>query len=126
MPRHTAQVYCDQVCAERARRKRERESGARGADLHRHRARKYGRKYMLIKPLDIFERDGWVCQICKQRVPKDKKAPHPLSPTLDHIIPMSCEGGDHVPENVRLAHFECNWKRGVGSADEVIQLVLVG
>lgn len=93
---------------------------------HKQRAKVYGRKYVPIKAIEIYERDRWVCQICKRRVPKDKKVPHPLAPTLDHIIPMSCEGGDHVHENVRLAHFRCNIRRGVGNADEAVQLLLVG
>lgn len=120
------QTYCDQACMKRARRARERVRGTRhSGDLHRERARLYGRRYVPIKPLTIYERDGWVCQICLRRVPRGKKSPHPLSPTLDHIIPMSCEGGDHVPENVRLAHRSCNTKRGVGR-NEAVQLTLIG
>jgi len=35
------------------------------------------------------------------------KAPHPLSMSIDHIIPLS-RGGTHEPDNVQLAHFICN------------------
>jgi 5-methylcytosine-specific restriction endonuclease McrA len=76
-----------------------------------------------IKPLDIFERDRWICQICKKRVSRIKKAPHPLSPSLDHIIPMSCEGGDHVPENVQLAHFHCNSVKGAKGGTVQLKLI---
>lgn len=124
-PTYVGQAYCGSKCAKRASRKRERQAGSRSNnDFHRHRARKYGRRYVPIRPLDIFDRDRWVCQICKKRAPKGKAAPHPLSPSLDHIIPMSCEGGDHVPENVQLAHFRCNSVKG--AKIDTVQLKLIG
>ena len=124
-PTYVGQVYHDQACGRRASRKRERVSGSRHSDIHRSRAKRYGREYELITPAKVFDRDGWVCQICFKRVLKNKKAPHPQSPTLDHIIPMSRPGGDHVYANVRLAHFWCNSKRGVGD-DSPAQLLLFG
>jgi 5-methylcytosine-specific restriction endonuclease McrA len=33
--------------------------------------------------------------------------PHPLSATLDHIIPL-LEGGTHTRQNAQLAHKKCN------------------
>lgn len=77
-PTYVGQEYHDRACGERAKRKRERKTGVRhNGDLHRRRARKYGRRYVPIKPADIFERDRWICQICKKRVSRVKKAPHP-------------------------------------------------
>lgn len=123
-PTFAGQAYCTSECQKRARRSRERVAGTRSSDIHRHRARKYGRAYERIKPHEIFERDGWICQLCSKRVPKTRVAPHPLSPTLDHIIPMSLPGGDHVRANVQLAHFICNSRKGdrVGT----VQLALIG
>jgi len=76
-------------------------------------------------PEEIFERDGWRCQIpgCGRRVKRTAVAPHPLAPTLDHIIPRS-EGGDHTRANVRCAHFICNSRRGNRGGND--QLLLVG
>jgi 5-methylcytosine-specific restriction endonuclease McrA len=107
-----------------AKRQRERASGTRAAESHRTRAKRWGREYEPVNPQRVFERDGWVCQLCHRKVPKDKRAPHPKSPTLDHIIPMSLPGGDHVYTNVQLAHFICNARKGatVGT----VQLLLVG
>jgi 5-methylcytosine-specific restriction endonuclease McrA len=49
-------------------------------------------------------------------------SPHPRSPTVDHLIPVS-EGGTDAPENLRLAHRTCNTKRGTRGT---VQLLLVG
>lgn len=57
----------------------------------------------------IYERDNWTCGICGKRV-LSVAAPHPLSPTLDHILPR-VEGGSDSPSNLRLAHFRCNSMR---------------
>lgn len=59
----------------------------------------------------VYQRDGWRCQLCGRLVRSDAKAPHPDSPTLDHIVPLSA-GGEHSYRNVQLAHFYCNSKRG--------------
>ncbi len=48
---------------------------------------------------EIFERDGWICQLCAEPVESD--------PTIDHIVPLSV-GGEDSPENVQLAHRSCN------------------
>lgn len=59
----------------------------------------------------IFERDGWVCQLCGEEVDPLTFYPHPESPTLDHIVPLSL-GGSHTENNVQLAHFRCNCSKG--------------
>lgn len=61
-----------------------------------------------IKPKSVFERDGWVCQLCRDPVARNEKVPHPRAPTLDHIIPLS-KGGPHTIDNVQCACFECNY-----------------
>ncbi len=62
---------------------------------------------------EIYNRDEWMCQICGKKVDNNKKAPHPLSPSIDHIIPLA-KGGTHEPKNVQLAHFYCNSKKSDG------------
>ena len=57
-----------------------------------------------INPLDVYERDGWVCGICGKKVIPELEFPHPRSASLDHIIPLS-RGGEHTLRNVQLAHF---------------------
>ena len=36
-----------------------------------------------------------------------KEAPHPMSLSIDHIIPLSL-GGTHEPKNVQVVHLICN------------------
>lgn len=49
-----------------------------------------------------------VCGICGQPVDKTLKAPHPLSPTIDHIIPLDKGGHPSDLANLQLAHRACN------------------
>lgn len=48
-----------------------------------------------------------VCGICGRPVDKELKAPHPLSATVDHIIPIA-KGGQSNLENLQLSHWICN------------------
>lgn len=49
-----------------------------------------------------------VCGICGKPVDKSIKYPHPLSPTVDHIIPVSKGGHPSDISNLQLAHRCCN------------------
>jgi HNH endonuclease len=104
--------YCSSRCARIAWQKR-RASYIRMQQRLRRQALSQGEK---ISPCDIFHRDQWRCQLCRRPVKRDARAPHPLSPVLDHIIPLS-RGGKHEVVNVQCAHFLCNSKRThLGSA----------
>lgn len=48
-----------------------------------------------------------VCGICGRPVDKGLKYPHPLSATVDHIIPLA-KGGTNDAGNLQLAHWCCN------------------
>ena len=48
------------------------------------------------------------CGICGKPVDKALKFPHPLSPTIDHIIPVDKGGHPSSMDNLQLAHFCCN------------------
>lgn len=79
--------------------------------------RKYRRRHgkFAIEPSvrwSIYERDGWVCQLCGGEVSRVYDRHDPMSPTLDHVVPRSLQlVQDHSPENLRLAHALCNSKR---------------
>lgn len=51
-----------------------------------------------------------VCAICGKPVDKSLKFPHPLSASVDHIIPWD-KGGDCSIDNLQLTHFCCNRKK---------------
>lgn len=66
--------------------------------------------------LAIYERDGWVCQLCMEPTDRDLMSTDPRNdwaPSLDHIEPQShALIPDHSPANLRLAHRWCNSVRG--------------
>lgn len=49
-----------------------------------------------------------VCGICGKPVDKKLKAPHPLSPCIDHIVPVNKGGHPSDIANLQLAHMTCN------------------
>jgi len=49
-----------------------------------------------------------VCGICGKPVDKSLKYPDPMSPTVDHIIPVSRNGDPTSLDNLQLAHRYCN------------------
>lgn len=101
-----AREFCSKECAKRHMR---RNSKAR-------RRVRLRRQYVApVSLAEIYKRDGGICQLCGKKVSLRYKAPHPLSATLDHIIPLS-RGGTHEPKNVQLAHWICNVKRGTGGS----------
>ncbi len=52
-----------------------------------------------------------VCGICGKPVDKSLKYPHPFSPCIDHIMPISKGGHPSDIDNLQLAHLSCNrWK----------------
>jgi 5-methylcytosine-specific restriction endonuclease McrA len=71
----------------------------------------------------IAARDHWVCQLCKRKVDRMLFWPHPKSPSIDHVIPLT-KGGMHEPANVQLAHLVCNTAKGNRGGGE--QLALIG
>lgn len=79
--------------------------------------RRYERRgEFTIAPRDrraIYERDGWVCQLCFEPVDPAVPTQDRMGATLDHI---ECQSWvlipDHSPSNLRLAHRVCNSLRG--------------
>lgn len=60
---------------------------------------------------DIFERDGWMCQLCHEAIDRTAVSPDWLSASIDHIVPIALGGGD-TPENVQASHRICNIRKG--------------
>lgn len=53
-----------------------------------------------------------LCGICGQPVDKRLKYPHPMSPCIDHIIPIDRSGHPSDMDNLQLAHWICNRSKG--------------
>jgi hypothetical protein len=75
------------------------------------RARKNETSFEKFDPLEVFERDEWMCGICESPIDSQLKWPDQLSVSLDHIVPLS-KGGTHTQENCQAAHLGCNIKKG--------------
>lgn len=61
--------------------------------------------------LEIFVRDNWTCGICSHPIEAQRRHPDPLSPSIDHIVPIA-RGGTHERSNVQAAHLVCNLRKG--------------
>ncbi len=77
----------------------------------RRRARIAERFREKIDPITVFERDNWICYLCKTpTLPDSRGSCHPLAPEVDHILPIS-KGGIEAYSNVACAHRKCNLKK---------------
>lgn len=63
-----------------------------------------------VNDLEVYERDSWICKICNNPVDSGLDWPDPMSPSLDHVVPIS-KGGPHAYTNVQLAHLGCNSRK---------------
>lgn len=59
-----------------------------------------------------------ICGICGKPVDFSYKNPHPLAPTVDHIIPVSKGGHPSDISNLQLAHRCCNRQKADKLIDE--------
>ena len=66
----------------------------------------------IITIRQLVRQQGLVCGLCGGPLEDRPYTGLPDDITIDHIVPYS-EGGNHVLENVRLAHNSCNASRGV-------------
>jgi 5-methylcytosine-specific restriction endonuclease McrA len=97
-------VFCSDKCC----LKQSKQAGK----TPRKRARKYGVPYESVSRIKVFNRDGWKCQICGRRTPRNRMGTlRPDAPELDHRIPIS-KGGAHSYANVQCACRECNIAKG--------------
>ena len=59
----------------------------------------------------IIERDGNVCHLCDGEIDLSLPRNSRFGATIDHVVPVS-KGGADTLENMRLAHWICNIKKG--------------
>lgn len=62
-----------------------------------------------------------VCGICGKPVDFTLKYPHPLSPCIDHIVPLAKGGHPSDMDNLQLAHWTCNRQK----SDKLIETNIV-
>ena len=123
---------CEACIAERGGRKRRRNSpevrernrqaSRRWRAANPHKVAEYARR---AKPrthrrralstgvrLDVFERDGWQCQIAECLCPQGRAIDptlkgSPWAGQIDHVRPLA-RGGSDLKENLQAAHRACN------------------
>ena len=88
----------------------------RKSNYHRRRARKMALPSEAVVPGRVYDRDGWKCGICGDAVDSGVAWPDPLSPSLDHVIPLA-RGGHHTYANAQLAHLVCNIRK----SDKIVE-----
>jgi 5-methylcytosine-specific restriction endonuclease McrA len=59
----------------------------------------------------VIEKADGKCQLCGSPVDLSLVSPHPLSASIDHIVPKS-KGGPRNIQNCQLAHRQCNIDKG--------------
>lgn len=62
----------------------------------------------------LIQKHGGLCAICRNQV--SLKENDPREATIDHIIPISKGGSDHIT-NLQLACRECNGNKGSSSPE---------
>ena len=78
---------------------------------HKRRALKLNATVDDFSPAEIFERDGYICQLCGRKTRPDYKNPnHPLYPDLDHIVPLS-KRGENTKRNTQCLCHQCNLEK---------------
>ena len=117
--------YCSKACSIKAQADVYRRN-----TLTRRALRKTNGKVETINPEEIFERDGWRCQICGKLVSRrlyktNGTKRYANAPSIDHIIPIS-RGGEHIKANVQCACYLCNCRKGNRVTDGGDQLLLFG
>ena len=115
----TARYEAKESTKEKRREKSKTEKGKENnvKRQQKRRAAKRGNEAEIFSPKDVYERDNWTCYLCGEKINKSQKAPHPKSPSLDHVVPI-CKGGGHVLNNVKAAHLRCNQSKGSKTLEE--------
>ncbi len=108
--------YCSRACYQKEVRKRcgRKRGGPTRGKKHTSRARRYGVPYCGdIKSEQVYERDGWICRLCGQKVSRKLLGLNLNdAPAVDHIIPLSVQGSPgHVWSNVQCSHRICNSRK---------------
>ena len=77
---------------------------------------KTAKRQKIVNPIRIsadvlIERDGNVCHICLTQIDLSLARNSRFGATIDHVIPVS-KGGADTLDNMKLAHWICNIKKG--------------
>ena len=80
------------------------------SDKRREQTKQFRQQYEVNRKIILATQE--VCGICGKPVDKTLKPPHPMSATVDHIIPIAKGGHPCDLDNLQLAHRSCNRAKG--------------
>lgn len=83
-------------------------------ETNHRRARRFGVKTESINRRAIIKRDDYTCYLCGRRLGCREI-------TIDHVVPLS-RGGHHSEDNLRVACFQCNRRKGIRLLSECVWL----
>lgn len=116
-------AYCGTQHTSKSRDSRNRFCSRQCQDAHNKMVRRVGRSESGgYTRQEIFERDGWVCQLCHERITRGARSPDPMSASVDHIVPLHL-GGTDDRANVQASHLGCNIAKGIRAVGEQLRLV---
>jgi hypothetical protein len=117
---------CSKVCAakEWGQLNPDRAKASKKASTQRRRARQMDATVEHFTASDVRAYHGDDCYLCDKKINYSLKFPHPKSPSLDHVQPLS-RGGAHSLENCAMAHLECNLKKHAAPAVKLPQPTLL-
>lgn len=104
--------FCSRQCERRTTKQLPKVKEARKAQSKKRKAIQRGAKVgATFTYKQVFERDGWRCQLCGKVTPERKRGTiSHNAPEVDHIIPLS-KGGEHSLNNAQTLCRACNgWK----------------
>lgn len=84
---------------------------------HRRRAQRTATEAERFTEHDVRLAHGDTCYLCGRVVNFRKRWPDPMSPSLDHVIPLA-NGGTHTINNVAMVHLTCNLKKGARQVEQ--------
>jgi hypothetical protein len=60
----------------------------------------------------LADRDGWRCYRCKGPIDRRLRYPHPMSVSLEHIVPLAHGGAPYDERNCTVSHLTHNQAAG--------------
>lgn len=100
-------VYCSDPCRPYLRKNTQ---VRRDSETPAPKRQRTGRPYLRLRRQVLDEEPS--CGICGGGIDPNLLYPHPLSGSLDHIVPLAAGGTALDRDNVRAAHLYCNKSRG--------------
>lgn len=115
--RFVSALYCSPTCSARAWRLRNPDRYAEMGRRHasRRRARIAATTVEDFTEADVRMAHGDDCYLCGDQINFKLKWPHPKSPSLDHVVPLSA-GGTHTLDNVAMTCLSCNHSKNARPA----------